>query len=516
MISLQKSKGYFLVLAVIFIMVLGVMGTIMAQMFATRARVSAAQLQGLQAFYSAESALEISARLLTMPNLSGTPIRLACGAITGTSSITNAALSSGTFTITTINSSPIYSIDSLSASITATDTTINAASTSGFAPSGKIIIDHEAIDYAAISGNSFVGVTRGASGTTAAVHTSGAGIGQYICSIDVQAGIPDLTSANYKRNLQWNVQLEEGWAVGVAISGSVWNLVHWNTPTELTWTQQTPGFTSAKQLNAISMLSNADVWAVGNSASALHFNGSTWSNSNTGIAGGDNLLAVSAVSSQEAWACTSNGKVYKWSGGASWTNPVSPGNSSNGISMVDTNGSGTADAGWVVGSKKTAYKYNGSTWASTNTGITVDLNDVSTLSATDAWAAGLSGSVFKWNGTSWAIVSTPTTQALNAISMIVSGSSDIGWAVGASSAAIYYDGTSWTLKNTGMSAGLTLNYVATVSPNEAWAVASGGQIYYWNGSAWTLKFTSTKGLNGIGMLSLNNSTPTSAWRQVFH
>lgn len=509
----RKQQGYFLILAVIFVMVIGVMGTIIAYTYSNRAMLSAAQQSGLQTFYIAESGLEMGTRLLTMPNLSGTPIRIACGSLTGFAPITNAALGSGRFTITTINSSPVSATDALSAAITSSSTTINATSTSGFAPSGKMMIDQEAMDYAAISGNSFIGVTRGTSGTTAASHASGAGIGQYLCSIDVNAAIPNLTSPSYFRELQWNVQLEEGWAVGVALNGSTWNIAHWNIPTELAWTQQNPSFASAKQLNAVSMLSNADVWAVGNSASALHYNGTTWSNVNSGIAGGDNLLAVSAISSQEAWASTGNGKVYKWSGGSTWSNVYSPGNSLDGISMVDTNGDGIADTGWAVGSKKNAYRYNGSTWVSTSTGITVDLNAVSTLSASDAWAVGNSGNVFKWNGTNWSSISSATTQTLNGISMISSGSSDIGWAVGASSAAIYYDGTSWSLKNTGIAGGLTLNHVVTVSANEAWLVASGGQIYEWNGSTWTLIFTSAKQLYGIDAVKLGQ--PVSGWDQVF-
>lgn len=512
---MRKQRGYFLLLAVVLVVVIGVMGSVITYTFANRARISVAQQKGLQTFYLAESGLEIGTRLLTMANLSGSPTRLACSTVSGNAAITNASLGSGSFTLTTINSSPIHAVNSLSAAITTTSTIINANSTTGFAPSGKIIIDREAIDYAAISGNSFIGVTRGVSGTIAASHASGAGIGQYLCSIDSQAGIPNLTSASYKRELIWNVQLEEGWAVGIALNGSTWNFVEWNSPTELTWTQQSPAIASPKQLNAVSMLSNADIWAVGNSAAALHFNGSSWININTGIAGGDNLLDVSGVSSQEAWVSTSTGKVYKWSGGTTWTNSSSPGNNLNGISMIDTNGDGLADAGWVVGSKKTAFKYNGSTWTSTSTGITADLTSVSTLNANDAWTVGNGGVIFKWNGSSWANISSPTNQNLNSVSMITSGSTDIGWAVGATSAAIYYDGTSWTLKNTGLANNLTLNGVVTVSSNEAWLVASGGQIYHWNGSAWSLTFTSTKALNGIAMLSIKNQ-PQSAWRQVFN
>lgn len=511
----KNQQGYLLIIAVLFILVIGVMGSIVTYLFANRAMLSVAQQNGYRAFYIAESGLEIGTRLLTMPNLTGSPIRIACNALTGNSAVTNASLANGTFTLTAINSSPTFAVSTLSSAETASDLVINAASTSGFASSGKIMIDQEAINYAAISGNTFIGVTRGTSGTSAASHASGTRIAQYQCSLDVKSGIPSLSSPPYQRELQRNVQLEEGWAVGNALSGSSWNFVHWNRPTELQWIQQTPSVASTQTLNGVSVVSNADVWAVGNNASAFRYNGVTWATINTGITSADDLRSVSAVSSNEAWACASQGKIYKWSGGTSWSNPSSPGNTLNSISMVDINGNGTADIGWVVGSNRTAYFYNGSSWASANTGITVTLNGVSTISANDAWAAGNSGNIFKWNGTSWADISTPTSANLNSISMINTGSSDIGWAAGASSTALYYDGTSWTLKNTGLAGNLTLNSIVITSLTQAWVVASNGAIYQWNGSNWSLRFTSTRNLNGIDIVHLYRS-PTSGWRQIFH
>jgi hypothetical protein len=180
--------------------------------------------------------------------------------------------------------------------------------------------------------------------------------------------------------------------------------------------------------------------------------------------------------------------------------------------MVDSNGTGTADTGWLVGAKKTAYRYNGTTWASANTGITIDLTGVSTLSSTDAWAVG-KAAIFHWNGASWSSTS-PTAATLNSISMIQSGASDIGWTVGTASAALYYNGSSWALQNTGLPAALTLSNVFTVSSNEAWLTDSSGHIYEWNGSTWTLIFTSTVALNGIAILH-PNSQPFSAWAENF-
>ena len=69
----RHQQGYFLIIAVVLIMVIGVMGTLIAYLFSNRAALSYPQQLGMQAFYSAESGLDIAARLLNMPFIGGTP-----------------------------------------------------------------------------------------------------------------------------------------------------------------------------------------------------------------------------------------------------------------------------------------------------------------------------------------------------------------------------------------------------------------------------------------------------------
>ena|SRR3990167_8992297 len=64
--------------------------------------------------------------------------------------------------------------DALNGALTATATTITVDSTSGFAPSGRIIIDSEVISYTNLSSTAFRGCTRGLEGTTAATHSDDA------------------------------------------------------------------------------------------------------------------------------------------------------------------------------------------------------------------------------------------------------------------------------------------------------------------------------------------------------
>lgn len=65
----------------------------------------------------------------------------------------------------------------LSADITAIDTTVTIASATGFPTSGGIVqIDSEQIRYSGVAGNTLTGLLRGQQGTTAAAHLSTVGI----------------------------------------------------------------------------------------------------------------------------------------------------------------------------------------------------------------------------------------------------------------------------------------------------------------------------------------------------
>ena len=539
----SSEQGYFLVIAIIFILAMGVMGSLVAYLFSHRAERSVSEWNGLRTFYITESGLEIGARLLTQPSLSDTPSRLACGSVTGNSSITNASMGSGTFTVTTINSSPVFANTALNAGLTSGAASIGVSSTSGFAPSGKILIDREAIDYAALSGDTFVGVTRGVSGTLASSHANGTGVSQYQCSLDVQGGIPSIASPNYQRDLRWDVQLQEGWFVGNS-TGSNFMFSHWNRPAELTWTlSNVAGGSSTTNLHAVDMLSGADGWAVGNedgnNFTFLHWNGSAWQLAAlSGACNGQNLQGVSMVSSQEGWAVGERYRplclpaipfrytVMRYDG-SSWslltptTSPSIPADAStnqnlNAVHVIDTNGDGLGNIGFSVGNNGTIFQYNGSNWVALSSPTTRDLNGVYTVSASEAWAVGNNGVILKWNGSSFSSFSSPVSSQLNAIAMLDTdgdGAANLGFAVGNSSVVLSYDGSSWSSTDLGSP---NFSGVDIFNANDAWLVGTGGVIYHWDGSEWSsMSSGTTRALNGISLIAPKKN-PTSAWQQVFH
>ena len=539
-----NQNGYFLILAVIFILVIGLMGTVIANLFANRAQLSVAQQNGLTAFYMAESANEIGSRLLTMPALSGVASRLACANVTGNAQTTNATLNLGTFTITSINSSPIFSTSTLSSALTASSTTVDLTSISGFASRGRVMIDKEAVDYIGISGNSLIGVIRAVNGTLASSHANGAAVGQYQCSLDVQAFIPNSSTSNYKRELQWDVQLQDGWLVGNN-SGSNFVFSHWNRPTELAWTSaNVAGGSSTTDLNAISMLSYADGWAVGNIDSGnftfLRWNGSAWQLlTQSGACATQDLFGLSMVSSQQGWSvggryrpnCVNSGPrrytVMYWNG-SSWTlltpssSPSIPSDATsnqdlNAVHVTDTDGDGLGNIGFAVGNNGEVLQYNGSHWTTDSSSTTRDLNGVYTVSTTEAWIVGNNGTILRWNGSSWSSVASPTTLALNAVTMLDTnndGTADSGWAVGNNGTILSYNGSTWSLSADVGSRNLFA--VSIVNANDAWVVGNAGEIHHWDGSSWTqVDIGVTQALNGISLI-LFKGRPTVGWLEVYH
>jgi hypothetical protein len=125
------------------------------------------------------------------------------------------------------------------------------------------------------------------------------------------------------------------------------------------------------------------------------------------------------------------------------------------------------------------------------------LNDVVTLTATNAWAVGHSGSLSNpqtliehWNGTAWRRISvSPSAGWLNGVA--ATSPHDI-WAVGFSGARalfLHFNGTRWrrvASPAVGSARGVLAD-VTVISPRNAWAAGGIGTktlIEHWNGTEW--------------------------------
>lgn len=538
---MRKQQGFMILIAVIFILVMGVMGTIIAFMFANRARVSAAVYNGMDAFYIAESGLGASTRYISRPSLSTSPTRVACGSITGHAQLTAASMSNGQFTATA--SAPSLVATTLSGGITSSATSLTVASAASLASRGRIVIDREVIDYAGKSGNTLLSLTRGADNTSASSHASSASVSQFQCNISSTGAVPSIASASYQRDLSWGVQLQDGWVVGDR-QGNNYRIYRWNGNTELTWTNESfsaGGSSDRGDLYGVDMLDYAFGWAVGeranNGAIMLYWNGSSWSKSLFSSAcNGQDFRSVSLVSSTEGWVvglrykagCSGGGKkrrytVLQWNG-SSWSlltpssSPSIPNDHKDnrdlyGVHVIDTNGDGAGNVGFAVGDSGDVLQYNGSNWTAVSSSTSNDLRGVFVVSSSEAWAVGASGTIIRWNGSSWSTYSSPTSTQLNAISMLDTdndGLAEFGVAVGENGLILTYNGSSWSSTTAGSN---DLDAVAVLTTNDVWAAGQNGQLYHYDGSSWNASSISGQ-QNGIAFVTPRFKRQTG-WQQSF-
>jgi|GEM_PF-7084294 len=192
----------------------------------------------------------------------------------------------------------------------------------------------------------------------------------------------------YDGNLRgvWTVSSTEAWAVGNRVTNSRYGILHYNGSS---WCRIgdsgcTYGIViseDAQNLYDIQMVQNGSLGvAVGGSdnvAVALLYFGSSvgWiviSPDPSLLIG--RLWGVAVMQGGEAWAVgrsafVTNGRIIRLnlSSSTDWSISLSIGTSNTvlrSISMLDLNEDGFADYGWAVGENRTAYWYNGTSWAS--------------------------------------------------------------------------------------------------------------------------------------------------------
>lgn len=145
--AVKNSRGVSVIAVVIMMLLMVVMGTVLISLVGTENVASVKQMKASQAHYVAEGGMEyILAPPRFFPNYSTDGATVALGA--------------GSFRTDT----PAY----LTAPVSIGNPTITVNSTTGFAGSGRIVIDSEVIAYTGITATSFTGA-----GPAAAAHANG-------------------------------------------------------------------------------------------------------------------------------------------------------------------------------------------------------------------------------------------------------------------------------------------------------------------------------------------------------
>ncbi len=512
--TMRDRQGVTLIAAVFIIVILAFAGVMFVTLIGTGSRTAVNDVQSTQALFVAGGGLENAVALLNTATLAD---RSTCTALDA--DLNAVSFGQGVFSVTTDTGSPYSSANAVTLTdaggIDSTITTINVSAdplTQGYAPSGRILIDREAIDYSGTSGNSFVGAVRGADGTIATSHAQGTAVGQYQCSVTATGGVPDLTGSSSRRQVREGIQLPEGWAVGggglpadnlngVACTsdtdcqavGDNGTIIQWNGTN---WSQVDSQTTA--NLHGLSCTSATDCWAVGDTGTILQWDGSNWNPATSPTTA--TLNGVSCEATDDCWAVGNrtsnrrNGWVFLHWNGTTWqrTQTISPTAGAQGllaVSLFDAND------GWSVGgpNQNRFVQWNGANWTEYGATAASQLNSVFLLAANNGWAVGnVSGGyelVYRWNGATW------TRQAAsgqipnqNLQSVFCTGSSEC-FVAGANGTISRWNGAGWT--NVSPGGGDQLNSLAAIDTtgdgiaDDGWAVGAGGVIFRWNGTAWS-------------------------------
>jgi hypothetical protein len=205
-------------------------------------------------------------------------------------------------------------------------------------------------------------------------------------------------------------------------------------------------------LAAMRAFSPSDIWAVGASGTALHFDGHSW----TGVTGADedDFKGVWGAKPDDVWLI-GIGSAYHWNGAR--------------LSLVPDGPEGIA----IFGS-----------------------------GASDVWTVSYGGLISHFDGQAWSDVTSPTSGALYA-----------GWAnaandawIGGDGEMLHWDGQVWKrVANTGVSAAVRGVWSSGAQVNDLWVLMDGG-IRRWNGTTWT----SIAGTPAYGK-AIHGTSPTDVW-----
>ena len=542
---MQRQLGYLSLIAASLMMLAGVTSLSVVHNFSSQLQAQVTHQFASQALFLAESGLERTlARLQTG--------QLTCADINGHVDLTQVSLGSdiGQFTVSTPGGDlSLQEAATLSSNITLSSTSFNVNSTTNYADAGWLIIDRELMSYTGKSATQFTGVARG---PTAIAHLAGTRVIQIQCDVLAEGAVTDFTTPKALRRTQVSVSGagQRAWVVGKKNNNfsNAAEVAQFNHP-QSGWNYSTTS-ASNEELRGVAFLNYTEGWAVGKDMDGpKRLNILRWqASSNTWITSPGipipsndyikDLNAVSVVSSQEAWAVGQrpggSNRTYtilKWNG-TDWcllgqgnghcagsSIPGAPGRDLYAVHVADTDGDGVDDLGFAIGQNAFILQYDGSNWSKIFEGGN-NLRSVFIVSASEAWIIGDAGDFYRWNGSTWtkifpAIGGGAQLRGLYMLDTDQDGDADEGWAVGKYDRAIRYTSASGWVDTPTSGVG-HLNSVAMFATDDVWVAADGGRLVHWNGSQWTKHdppSNMNKHLKSIAIFEIPSIA--GVWREIF-
>ena len=227
--------------------------------------------------------------------------------------------------------------------------------------------------------------------------------------------------------------------------------------------------------------SATDIWAVGNGATILHYDGTSWTVKPAPLGVSENLYGVWASGPNNVWAVGAFGRILRYDGNV-WTNVTSPAVLTLfgiwGVSPTDIWAAGDSS---TTTSQGTFLHYDGKSWQPiTDKGLgTGQLNSVWADSPNFIYVCGVAGLLARYDGTTWDTITSGTPVNLHAIWGTPGGiTASTIFAVGDSGTILrirYAVDTQWAkLPSNGISS--TLYGVHGDGSQVLYAVGSGGTV----------------------------------------
>jgi hypothetical protein len=283
------------------------------------------------------------------------------------------------------------------------------------------------------------------------------------------------------------------WSVGFAnLAPNPQQLLaeHWNGSSwSVVPTPNPAGAAGGSQFHGVAAAATNDVWAVGQTLTfdnttgytwhplVEHWNGSAWSIVATPTLSTSAVLnAVTVISSTNVWAVGALGSgnsgnlIEHWDG-TRWSVVAAPNNSTNGA-LLSVSGTSATDI-WAVGRSQRhpnveILHFNGQTWsnvAAPSPAFDSVLTGVTALAPNNVWAVGetnvgpIQTLIEHWDGMSWSVVPSPnpnggSSNGNNVLSGIAAVAATDIWAAGYTTdpstglqqtLTEHWDGTSWSV-----------------------------------------------------------------------
>lgn len=167
-----------------------------------------------------------------------------------------------------------------------------------------------------------------------------------------------------------------------------------------------------------------------------------------------------------------------------------------------------------IGVSNNIYHYNGNNWTLKNPSTTFTVNDIATVSETEAWAVGDGGHVWEFNNSTWTQHDGALLWGTANINSVSAANSTTVWIGGDSGTVYKYDGTTWTVHS-----GVTrwgseqINAVSALSDN-VYIADNGGGVWQYDGSSWIDRSGgswNTSAVNDISLAPLSDDSTSNVW-----